>query len=161
VLPLYVLYGVLGARRAWRGGGRPGRAAAAATALAVAATLGGRYASLAASPPGDGSPTPATAALYRHIRERTPEGARFMATRPRALALYAGKAAAPPPRASAPDSASLAFLDSAGIGYVVVRTGPDDTRPLVERNPGRFRRVYASPEFELVRTLPPLPPSGR
>ncbi len=162
VLPLYVLYGVMGARRAWRGGGRPGRAAAALAALAVAATFAGRHASLAASPPGDGSPTPAAAALYRHLRERTPPDARFMATRPRALALYAGRAATPPPRASAPDSASLAFLDAAGIGYVVVRTGPDDPRPLVERNPRRFRRVYANREFELFRTLPPPPaPRGR
>jgi 4-amino-4-deoxy-L-arabinose transferase-like glycosyltransferase len=157
VLPLYVLYGVLGARRAWLGGGRPGRAAAAAAAVAVAVTFAARYASLAASRPGDGSPTPATAALYRHLRAHTPPDARFMVARPRALALYAGRAAAPPPRHSTPDSASLAFLDRAGIGYVVVRAGADDTRPLVERNPGRFRRVYANPEFELFRTLPPTP----
>jgi hypothetical protein len=155
VLPLYVLYGVLGARWAWRAGGRPIRAAVALAAVAVAATSAGRFASLAATPPGDGNPTPATAALYRHLRGHTPPDARFMATRPRALALYAGRAASPPPRSTAPDSASLAFLADAGIGYVVVRAGPDDTRPLVERNPGRFRRVYANPEFELFRTLPP------
>jgi hypothetical protein len=131
------------------------RAAVALAAVAVAATSAGRFASLAATPPGDGNPTPATAALYRHLRGHTPPDARFMATRPRALALYAGRAASPPPRSTAPDSASLAFLADAGIGYVVVRAGPDDTRPLVERNPGRFRRVYANPEFELFRTLPP------
>lgn len=160
VLPLYVLYGVLGARRAWGLGGRPGRAAVAVAILAVAATFAGRYVSLAASPPGDGSLTPATVALYRHLRGHTPPDSRFMATRPRALTVYAGRAATPPPRSSAPDSASLAFLADAGIGFVVVRAGPDNTRPLVERNPRRFRRVYANPEFELFRALPPPPRTG-
>jgi 4-amino-4-deoxy-L-arabinose transferase-like glycosyltransferase len=160
VLPLYGLYGVLGARRAWRAGGLPGRAAVAAAILAVGATFAGRYVSLAASPPGDGSLTPATVALYRHLRGHTPPDARFMATRPRALTVYAGRAATPPPRSSAPDSASLAFLADAGIGFVVVRAGPDATRPLVERNPRRFRRVYANPEFELFRALPPPPRPG-
>jgi 4-amino-4-deoxy-L-arabinose transferase-like glycosyltransferase len=157
VLPLYVLYGVLGARRAWGAGGRPARAAVAVAAMAVAATLAGRHASLAASPPGDGRPGAEATALYRHLRGHTPAGARFMAARPRALALYARRAAMPPPRRETPDSASLALLERAGIGYVVVRAGTDEARPLVERNPLRFRRVYANREYQLFRTLPPPP----
>jgi 4-amino-4-deoxy-L-arabinose transferase-like glycosyltransferase len=154
VLPLGLLYAALGARRAWRGGGRPGRAAVAAAAIAVAATFAGRYASLAAAPPGTGAVGPGSVALYRHLRERTPPDARFMAVRPRALALYARRAATPAPRQSTPDSATLAFMQRAGIGFLVVRAGADELRPLLDRNPARFRRVYANPEYSLFRLLP-------
>ncbi|MET0395789.1 MAG: hypothetical protein ABW277_03085, partial [Longimicrobiaceae bacterium] len=157
VLPLLVLYGVLGARRAWSAGGLPARAAVAVAALAVAATLAGSCVSLAASPPGDGRVGAEAMALYRHLRAHTPAGARFMAARPRALALYARRAATPPPRRDTPDSTSLAFLERAGIGYVVVRAGADEARPLVERNPQRFRRVYGNREYQLFRTVPPPP----
>ncbi len=157
VLPLYVLYGVLGARRAWRAGARPARAAVALAALAMAATLAGRYAALAAAPPGDGRVGAEAMALYRHLRGHTPAGARFMAVRPRALALYARRAATPPPRRETPDRVTLAFMERAGIGYVVVRAGADKLRPLVEGSPMRFRRVYANREYQLFRILPPPP----
>ncbi|MEW5931368.1 MAG: hypothetical protein AB1941_28205, partial [Gemmatimonadota bacterium] len=127
----------------------------AVAAVAVAATFAGRYASLAAAPPGTGGVGPGGVALYRHLREHTPPDSRFMAVRPRALALYARRAATPPPRRAAPDTATLAFLERAGIGYLVVRVGADELRPLLDRNPGRFRRVYANPEYSLFRVVPP------
>lgn len=155
VLPLWLLYAALGARRAWRGGGRPGRAAVAAAALGVAATFAGSHASLASRPPGTGAAGAGGVALYRHLRDHTPPDARFMAVRPRALALYARRAATPPPRRSAPDTAALAFMERGGIDYLVVRVGADELRPLLDRNPGRFRRVYANPEYSLFRLVPP------
>lgn len=160
VLPLGLLYAALGARRAWRGGGRAGRAAVATAAVAVAATFAGRYASLASAPPGTGAVGAGGVALYRHLREHTPPGARFMAARPRALALYARRAATPPPRLATPDTATLAFLERAGTDFLVVRVGADELRPLLDRNPGRFRRVYANPEYSLFRVLPPPSPAS-
>jgi hypothetical protein len=127
----------------------------AAAAVGIAATFAGSYASLAQAPSGTGAVGAAGVALYRHMREHTPPDARFMAARPRALALYARRAATPPPRRTTPDTATLAFLERAGIDYLVVRVGADELRPLLDRNHGRFRRVYANSEYALFHVAPP------
>ncbi|HEV2148751.1 MAG TPA: hypothetical protein VGR37_15205 [Longimicrobiaceae bacterium] len=150
ILPLYVVYAVLGASRAARDAGRAGRAGVAVVAAVVAAQTVVGLSDVHRHPSWVGTASGDAADLYRYVRSHTGPEDRFIASRPRALALFAGRSAAPPPR-RADDSTSLAYLARGGMDYVVVRTGQDDARALVERNPASFRPVYANPGFALFR----------
>ncbi|HEX2190630.1 MAG TPA: hypothetical protein VHG51_17100, partial [Longimicrobiaceae bacterium] len=152
VLPLWVLYAVAGAERLVRGGRPAARAAAAVAALPVAAAyvVGlGTWEAPGATGTGVG---PGAAGLYGHVRAHTPPDARFVTAIPRSLALFTGRAAAPPSRDGS-DAEALAFMEGARIGYVALRAGEDLSRGLVERNPARFERVYAAGGHEVFRLL--------
>lgn len=155
IVPLYLLYAVLGAGWVARRGRTAGRGAVGVVALAVAATYVARYSDLIPGPVRAGASNPYAEALYRHVRTSTAPDARFVAPHPRALALFTGRAASPPPR-RVDDRAYLEYLRSARIGYVVVPLAPGAAGPfqVVQRVPQRFQVVYANDRFRLLRVLP-------
>ncbi len=150
VLPLYVLYAAAGAERLARS--PAGRGFVALAALTVAASYAGRYAEVGLRAPGGIGTSVEVRDLYRHVRERTPPDATFMAALPRALTLFTGRAAASSGR-GVEDRYLLAFADSARIDFLVVRSELDRARGVVERNPVRFIRVYSNGGYDLFRIV--------
>jgi len=150
VLPLYVFYAAAGAERSAR---RPaGRSLVALAALIVAVSYAGRYAAAGLGSPGGIGTSAEVRDLYRHVRERTPADAKFMAELPRALTLFTGRAAASSGR-GAEDVLLLAFADSAGIDFLVARAEHDRARGVVERHPSRFVTVYSNGVYDLFRIV--------
>lgn len=119
VYPLYYLFLVVGLWRIAQRGAR-WRAAVAVAGLAVAVSYGARYGEWAGRPPGSVA-VASDVAVYRFVRERTPEAAVVATTSdPRYAAFYARR-----PAATGPDEAERwpGFVRRLGATHVVAREG--------------------------------------
>jgi hypothetical protein len=154
VLPLYLAYALLGLQRCL--GLLPYRARVAglaALALTVALNYGAAHARADLGPLPDGVGTPESRAFFAFVREGTPADAVFVCRKPRALALFGDRAASvyhlPPD-----DGRLWSYLEGIRASHLVL--GPFDDaawRRFVARHAGRLHRVYASPEFDVLRIV--------
>jgi hypothetical protein len=159
LLPLYLLYLVLGFR--WLVGARLPRLAPALGAAGVATALVsflGEHRRLAEATDPATMDQPDAAALFEFVRTQTPDDARIVFAKPRALALFTGRAGGIYPPDPSPEELS-AYVRAEGMTHLIIPDLPvepmDRDREFLERyvrgGLDGAELVYQNPHFEVYR----------
>ncbi|MBI4348318.1 MAG: DUF2029 domain-containing protein [Elusimicrobia bacterium] len=151
LFPLFLVYAAYAVRAVPEA---PARALAGwSLAAALASGYAVRYGSSSFGPIPWGVGTPATAALFERVKAADPRNV-YVFTKPRALALFTGRAAATYAW-NRPDEDHWRFFGSIGATHVVWSRDfwNDQTylRPFLQRNAPRLAAEFVSPEFEIYR----------
>jgi hypothetical protein len=154
LMPLYVLYLLLGVRDASSRLRLPRPTLPIALAAVVVLGYAGQYSSVGFGPITSGVATPESQAAFAFIRAETPQDAVLIAEKPRALALYTGRRATVYDE-SASDDDLLRYCEQVHATYAV--EGPTMTgkwASFIARHPERFIKVFASGELAVYRIGP-------
>jgi len=121
LIPFYLYYCLLGIR-GLEIALAPRRHVAVACLAIVALVYGARYSTLRYGPLPDGVTAPESVELFRFVKQNTAAQDIFVFSKPRALALFAGRRAAAP---FTPDDPCRLWRYITEIGATYVITGPD------------------------------------
>ena len=161
LVPFYLYYCLLGVQRIdavveGRWGGR--RVVFVAFLALVGLTYVGRYATERYDRITPGVTDPESLELFEFVRTATGPQEVFVFSKPRALALFTGRSAAPPFRPGDP-CALWRYIAEIHASYVI--TGPDALNPdivafgrFVSQYRGGFRRVMATGGLAVYRVIP-------
>jgi hypothetical protein len=156
VIPLYLLYALVGLKEIFSGRERVGVPVFASLMVAVVITYVGQYTKLEFGPIREGIIKSEAQQFFEYVRGRTGENDTFVFRKPRALALFTGR------NASAwhqpPDDQNLwDYFRKINATYLVL--GPAGIEPedqeyisrFIGRNGDRLEKVYSNMDFEVYR----------
>jgi hypothetical protein len=151
LMPLYVLYLLLGIRAASSRLRLPRPALPIALVPIVVLSYAGQYTALGFHPITTGVATAASQDAFAFIRAETPPDSVLIAEKPRALALFTGRRATAFDE-TAGDDDLLRYCEQVHATYAVegpTRTG--NWSSFIARHPERFTKVFASKDLAVYR----------